>query len=105
MNEIGERIKELRLRIGLKQSDLAEKLSVSRVTITNIENGKHKGTFELIKPLCEILGVTPNYLILGEERKITEKDELNEEGKKLLQEYQEYLKQKYPKEYKQVGNL
>lgn len=105
MNEIGERIKELRQKNGLKQSDLAERLGVSRVTITNIENGKHKGTFELIKPLCEILEVTPNYLILGKDEQQPVFN-LNKEGENLYKEYLKYLEEKYPKkEYKEVGNL
>lgn len=37
---MGYKIKEFREKIGMTQSELAEKSGVSRVTINQIENGK-----------------------------------------------------------------
>lgn len=105
--EIGKRIREIRIKKNMKQSELADKAGVSRMTITNIENGKHKGTFELVQPICNALEITPTYLILGKE---TSNDlGLNPEGEKLYKEYLQYLREKYPKdqekEYKKIENL
>ncbi|HOA89123.1 MAG TPA: helix-turn-helix transcriptional regulator [Propioniciclava tarda] len=41
------RLKELRARDGLTQSDLAERLDVSRQTIIAIENGKYDPSLPL----------------------------------------------------------
>lgn len=104
MNEIGKRIRETRIRKNLKQSDIAEKLNVTRVTVTNIENGKNKGNFEMLKQICEILNVSADFILFGKEK--NDDDELNEEGNQKLQEYKELLKPKYPKEeIEKVGNL
>jgi DNA-binding XRE family transcriptional regulator len=35
----GERIRELRLKAGMRQSDLAEKARLDRIAISNIERG------------------------------------------------------------------
>ncbi len=105
MKQIGKRIKYLREKKGLLQKEVAEKIGVTRETIVNIENGRSKGTMEIVEPLCEILGVSPNYLILGRDT-ISELG-LSPEGEKLYKEYLTYLQEKYPKEkeYKKIGNL
>ena len=92
----------------MKQAELAELISQNRVTITNIENGKNKGNFEILKAICEALDVSADWLLFGEERKQQPKElDLNEEGKKLLKEYKKFLMQNYQKrrEYDKVGNL
>lgn len=57
------RIQELRKAAGLKQSDLAAKLSVARTTISNYELGYHSMAPEVIQRLCEFFGVTSDYLL------------------------------------------
>lgn len=57
------RIKELRLERGLKQSDLAGFLNVSRGTISNYELGVHTMDPDVICQLCGIFGVTADYLL------------------------------------------
>jgi HTH-type transcriptional regulator/antitoxin HipB len=39
MDDVGKKIKELRKRRGISQSDLAKNLRLSRSTISGIENG------------------------------------------------------------------
>lgn len=105
MKSKGQRIKELREKQGLTQSQLAKLINKSQGTIAHIEIDEHKGTFEILESLCKVFKVTSDYILFGINGKI-EKEDLNEEGEKLLKEYKEYLKEKYPKkEYEKVGNL
>lgn len=48
MNPIGEQIKEARIKAGITQEDLAEKVGVIRQTITEYESGR-------IKPSADVL--------------------------------------------------
>lgn len=57
------RIKELRLKNGWLQSDLAEKLHVNRQTIGNYETETRGLDVETIFKLCDIFGVTADYLL------------------------------------------
>lgn len=78
------RIKDLRIKANLKQTDLAQKLSCSPTTISNYEVGIRDIDSETINKLCEIFGCTADYL-LGRSELPT--PELNEEEARLLQAY------------------
>uniref|UniRef100_UPI00355C9ED4 DBP48 n=1 Tax=synthetic construct TaxID=32630 RepID=UPI00355C9ED4 len=54
---IGKEVKERRKELGLTQRELAEKLGVSRSTVSDIENGRRLPSEELLKKIKEILGV------------------------------------------------
>jgi len=58
----GEKIYTLREKAGLSQDELAEKLEVTRQTVSNWENDKNKIDLEKAKRLCEVFGITPNEL-------------------------------------------
>lgn len=65
--KIGHKIKSLRENLGLSQAELARKMGVSRVTITNIETGKRDlEALELIK-FSEIFKVDPASFLRDEE--------------------------------------
>ena len=55
-------MREARLRLGLPQQALADKLGVSRQTINAIESGDYNPTIRLCVGICRILGVTLNDL-------------------------------------------
>lgn len=57
------RIRELRQELGWRQADLAEKLSTKRQTVARYETGERGLDIETIKRLCEIFGVTSDYLL------------------------------------------
>jgi transcriptional regulator with XRE-family HTH domain len=65
MNILGQRVKELRLKQGFTQQELADKLSTSNMNIANIESGRVKNPRNLSE-LAEILKSSPNYLLGGE---------------------------------------
>jgi len=57
------RIKELRLKNGWRQEDLAQRLHTGRQTIGNYETGLRSPDVETICDLCDIFGVTADYLL------------------------------------------
>jgi len=50
-------LEQLRIRVGLTQDQLAEKVGVNRVTISNWENGQTPRVVYM-RPLAEALGVS-----------------------------------------------
>lgn len=57
--ELYERIRQIRLSKGIKQSHIAEQIGVSRTTYCHIENGKRSIKANLLEPLANALGVKP----------------------------------------------
>ena len=57
------RLKELRKEKGLTQTDLAELLEVTKLTIHNWENGVFSIKSDRLKKLCEIFDVDATYLL------------------------------------------
>lgn len=62
---IGRRIAQRRLQMGLKQNILAERLDISNNYLSSIERGKEKPSLEVIVNICNVLQVTPDYLLMG----------------------------------------
>ncbi|NLC17406.1 MAG: helix-turn-helix transcriptional regulator [Clostridiales bacterium] len=60
--EFGKKLKELREKFGLFQSDLAKEMEVAQNTISNWEKGKSEPSIEQIIKLAEIFNTTPNEL-------------------------------------------
>lgn len=58
------KVKELRLKIGMNQSQLAEALGVTQSIISTIEKTGRMTTSHAIK-LSEIFNVSTDYLLLG----------------------------------------
>lgn len=57
------RLKELRKEKGLTQTDLAELVEVTKVTIHNWETGVSSIKSDRLKKLCEIFDVDATYLL------------------------------------------
>ena len=60
---IGQRIKLLRKRKGLNQSELADILGKSLRTLQKYETGEIEISIAVVNHLAEILGTTPTYLL------------------------------------------
>lgn len=61
--KIGQRIKELRERYGLRQQDLAKMFGLSRPTISLIESGERKISIEELIRISEIFNISVEYLL------------------------------------------
>lgn len=70
---LGEKIQKLRKEKGLSQEALAEKVTVTRQTISKWELGQSTPDLDFIAQLSDIFNVSSDYLIKDE---LTEPDEL-----------------------------
>lgn len=106
--KIGDRLKELRKNQNLTQSQLAEKIGIPRTTYANYENNSREPSKEILEKIADILNVSINTLIYGDytnEPGITIAlhntngidDELPDEAKKEIENFIEYVRQKYKK--------
>ncbi|MCD8190179.1 MAG: helix-turn-helix domain-containing protein [Clostridiales bacterium] len=66
MMTLGEKIQKLRKQQGLSQEALAEKVSVTRQTISKWELDQSTPNLDFISQLCDIFSVTADYLIKEE---------------------------------------
>lgn len=62
---IGERLYELRKGKNLSQEEVADKLNVTRQTISKWETNQSSPDFDKIKPLCDLYGITADELLTG----------------------------------------
>lgn len=67
MNDIGKNIKALRTRKNMTQDELAEKLFVTRQTVSNYEVGKSRPDIDMLMKIAEVLGADINELLYGPE--------------------------------------
>lgn len=63
MKTTGEKIRDLRLSLGLKQSELAEKTGITIRSITNYETDASRPRGLQLRKICEALNVTEDYLL------------------------------------------
>ena len=65
MRDVGKNIKELRQGRGLTQDELAEKLFVSRQTVSNYELGRTRPDIDMLEKLAQVLETDLNTLLYG----------------------------------------
>ncbi len=83
----GEKLFELRKAKNLSQEEVAEKLNVTRQTVSKWETNQSTPDFDKIVPLCELFEIGTEELLTGkkpEEKKVF--DEAKEEEKVLTKE-------------------
>ena len=61
------RLKAARAGLDLSQADLAERVGVSRQTISAIEKGDYNPTINLCIKICKVLGKTLDELFWADE--------------------------------------
>lgn len=92
---LGDKIMNLRKKNSWSQEELAEKLGVSRQSISKYESAQSVPDMEKILKLSRIFGVTTDYLLKDEIEDLEFVDEDFEEDKKLIkvsmEEANEYL--------------
>ena len=60
---IGERLAEVRKDHGDTQQDLADKLRVTKFTISNWEQGKSEPSHDLLVLICQLYNISSDYLL------------------------------------------
>ena len=85
---IYERIKQLRITHGMSQETLAKKIGyVGRSAISKVENGERDISQSMIEKYASALGVSPAFLMFGEER--TETDINSSKSNEFLELFQQ----------------
>ena len=75
MSNVGKNIRTLRTSNKMTQDDLAEKLFVSRQTVSNYENGKSCPDIQMLMKIAEMLNTDVNALIYGPPKPLGRKKE------------------------------
>ena len=70
MAQIGKTIKKYRVKIGMTQDQLAEKLCVTRQAVSNWETGKTQPSIETLTALSALFDISVEALIYGKTRRI-----------------------------------
>lgn len=68
--EIGKRITKIREDMGMTKESFAKKLGMSGQYLGLIEHGKNYISIEKLKVLCDLSGLTSDYILFGEETNI-----------------------------------
>ncbi len=68
-NEFGARLRKLREKRKITQSELAKLCDLGESTISFYESGKREPSYKILLSLAEKLNTTPNYLLTGKDEK------------------------------------
>lgn len=71
---MGLRVKELRLRAGYSQEELADKASLHRTYISDIERGERNISVENIKKIADALSTEPRELFSSDRNRLYEEN-------------------------------
>ena len=63
--EVGERISVQRNKLGLKQQDIYDKMSISQNHYSRVENGHVGISVEKLIQLSDILNISIDYILTG----------------------------------------
>lgn len=63
--DLGEKLIELRKDKKLSQEEVADKLNVTRQTVSKWETNQSTPDFDKIVPLCNLYSITPDELLIG----------------------------------------
>lgn len=75
---LGENLLNLRKSKNLSQEEVAEKLNVSRQTISKWETDQSTPDFDKISPLCDLYGISADELLSRKTRKIEDTKETSD---------------------------
>ncbi|MBE7092401.1 MAG: helix-turn-helix transcriptional regulator [Clostridiales bacterium] len=79
------RIKELRISTGLNQVDFAKKLSVTKQSVSNWENGNIQPSIDMLVKIATIFSVSADYLLGLDKRSTIDVSNLTEKQKSHIQ--------------------
>lgn len=79
-----ERIKELRLSLGINQVEFGKKLNVSKQCVSNWENDNIQPSIDMLIRICNTFSVSADYLLGIEYSESVDISDLTEEEKKII---------------------
>lgn len=85
---LGQRILELRKSKGLSQEEVAEKLDVTRQTVSKWETDQSTPDYDKIIPICELFEITSDELLTGNKKEIikeTKEEQEKRENKEVIE--------------------
>lgn len=95
MVDFGQRLKELRKNAGLTQKQLAEKIWVTKATVSYYELSERTPSPEILVKIAKTFHVTTDYLLgLEKQQKYLNVSDLSDEDIQLLQHTIDTLKKK-----------
>lgn len=86
--DIGQAIKELRLKHNMTQTDLAERIFMSANAVSTIETGKVYPPKATVVRICKAFGIPTSYLLLAS----IEREDIPEEKRGLYRTLLEPLR-------------
>ncbi len=63
--QLGNRVREIRLRRGITEAFLAESIHITASHMSNIERGRKIPSVDIVVALAQTLGVSIDYIVLG----------------------------------------
>ena len=105
MADLGKRIAKIREDQKLTQNELAGALGVSQSTISQIESGDRKPSFNMLRRIAEKLSVSPAYVLGASVESLTPDEEvhfreyrgLTKKARQELSDFMKYLQSKQRK--------
>lgn len=86
MVDFGNRLKELRLNAGLSQKQLADKLWITKVTVSYYELSERNPSPEILIKIAKVFHVTTDYLLgIEDKQKYLDVSDLTDDEIDLLQ--------------------
>ena len=90
--EVGTRISSQRNKLGLKQQDICDKMSISQNHYSRIENGHAGISVEKLIQLSDILNISIDYILTGKIPRCNKTD-FEEKYSKLTHKQKKYIDQ------------
>ena len=87
--KLGERIKSLRKQVGMKQEVLAQRLGLTRISVSNIEMGKQKVQLHVLIEIADAFNVSISDIVPGLETLVNTKEniKLQKDIKKEMEKF------------------
>lgn len=89
---LGKRIKELRTKYGLTQTELANQVGVSTATITAYECDSRQPSYDVLIKMASVFKVTIDSLLLNRSRSVIDVSDLTPEQIVRVQGLVDYLR-------------
>lgn len=81
--QVGVRIGNKRRKMGLRQSEVNEKIDFSDKYLSQVESGKTIPSIEALMKICAVLDTTPDHLLLGAIRSDSDDEKIREKVKMI----------------------